>query len=68
MDGQAAREQRRARLRPVLAALDTAGESSFLDLCEMLSMLSEKIDGSVRWEDARVNVHIRRRARARKGT
>ena len=54
----------RERLALILAQLDAAGGSTFLDLCELVLMLSERIDGSIKWEHPRVVVHIKQRAAA----
>lgn len=57
--------ERRERLRPVLASLEAIpGNAVFLDLCELVLMLAEKIDGSVKWDHPRVVVHVRQRASA----
>lgn len=56
----------RERLRPILDQLDAAGESTFLDLCELVLMLSERIEGSIKWSHPRVVVHIKQKPRARK--
>lgn len=57
--------ERRARLRPVLEALRAApGAVLFLDLCELLLMLAEDIDGSIDWDHPRVKVTIRGRVAA----
>lgn len=64
--------EHRARLLPVMAELDAAGESVFLDLCELVTMLSERVGGSLEFESDRVHVQIRqkcvaeRRARKRR--
>lgn len=49
----------RERLRPILAQLDASGESTFLDLCELLLLLSERVEGSIKWSHSRVLVHIK---------
>ena len=54
-------ERRRLRLSPVLEQLDAARESTFLDLCELLLMLSERVEGSIKWNHPRVLVHIKQR-------
>jgi hypothetical protein len=56
---------RRERLAPVLAQLDAMGRSVFLDLCELLLMLADRIDGSIKWEHPRVTVYIKRRKTAK---
>lgn len=61
--GGEAMTDRRERLAPILAHLDAAKESTFLDLCELLLMLSERIDGSIKWDHPRVLVHIKQRRR-----
>lgn len=43
-------EERRARLESVLDELDAAGQSTFLDLCELLLMLSKRVQGAIRWK------------------
>ena len=54
--------KRKERLAPILAQLDAAGESTFLDLCELLVMFSEKMPyGMVKWNHPRVLVHIKMR-------
>lgn len=50
----------RERLRPILAQLDASRESTFLDLCELLLLLSERVEGSIKWSHSRVLVHIKR--------
>lgn len=61
--------EHRARLAPVLAQLEAAGESVFLDLCVLTEMLAERVGGSLRWNSTRVTVHIKqkRKAKAVKG-
>lgn len=54
-------DQRRARLETVLAQLDAAGTSAFLDLCELLVLLSQRTDGSITWKHPRVLVRIKHR-------
>lgn len=54
----------RERLTPILAQLDAAGQSPFLDLCELLLMLSERIGGSIKWNHPRVLVHVRKPSHA----
>jgi hypothetical protein len=57
--------ERRLRLRPLLSSLENRkGGSAFLDLCEMLLMLSDDIDGSIEWDHPRVLVKIRQIANA----
>lgn len=58
----------RERLLPVLEQLDAAKESTFLDLCELLLMLSERVDGSIKWNHPRVLVHIKQKRKARQST
>jgi hypothetical protein len=55
--------EHRERLRPILAQLDAAGKSTFLDLCELVLMVAEGIDGSIKWDHPRVTVHIRKKPR-----
>lgn len=50
-----------ARLRPLLEELDRQGQAVFLDLCELLLMLSERIDGSIEWDHPRVLVKVRQK-------
>jgi hypothetical protein len=56
--------ERDARLRPVLQQLKEMKQSVFLDLCELVLMLAEEIDGSIKWDHPRVVVHVRQRAAA----
>ena len=56
----------RERLRPILQQLDASGESVFLDLCELVLMLSERVEGSIKWSHPRVVVHIKQRPREKK--
>jgi hypothetical protein len=56
--------ERQARLRPVLEQLLAQGQSVFLDLCELLLMLSDDIEGSVEWDHPRVVVKVRQIAAA----
>ena len=58
---RAATERRRRRLDPLLEQMDAAKESTFLDLCELLLMLSERVEGSIKWNHPRVLVHIKQR-------
>lgn len=59
--------ERRARLRRVLAELDAAGYSAFLDLCEMLVMEANRtVHGMMKWNHPRVLVHIKHPPRAKK--
>lgn len=61
--------EHRERLRPILAELDASGHSTFLDLCELVLMLSEQVDGSIKWTHPRVLVHIKQKPRpSKKGT
>ena len=53
----------RARLKPILDHLHSMNHSVFLDLCELLSMFSESVNGSVGWSNERVTVRIKRRAK-----
>ena len=62
-DEKAFSAEHRERLRPVLAQLDAEGKSSFLDLCELLLMFAERLDGSIKWEHPRVTVYIKRKPR-----
>lgn len=55
----------RERLGMVMAQLDAAGESPFLDLCELVLMLSERTDGMIKFNHPRVVVHIKLARRAR---
>jgi hypothetical protein len=51
---------RRLRLRPLLSSLQNRkGGSAFLDLCEMLLMVSDHIEGSIMWDHPRVVVKVR---------
>lgn len=60
-DEKAFTKEHRERLAPLLAQLDAAGHSTFLDLCEMLLMFSEKTSlGMLKWDHPRVLVHIKR--------
>ena len=63
---EATLKRRRERLAPILAELEAAGESSFLDLCEMLLMLSERVTGMIKWSHPRVLVHIKHPRNAKK--
>ena len=54
----------RKRLQPILDQLEVAGESVFLDLCELLLMVSERVEGSLEWSHSRVLVRIQRRKKA----
>lgn len=56
------KEAREARLRPVLDELRGQGHAVFLDLCELLLMLSDGIDGSIEWDHPRVVVKVRQKA------
>jgi hypothetical protein len=56
--------ERQARLRPVLGQLKQSEHSAFLDLCELVLMLAEEIDGSIKWDHPRVVVHVRQRVAA----
>lgn len=56
------RAERQARLRPMLGQLEGHGQSVFIDLCELLLMLSVEIDGSIEWDSPRVLVKIRQKA------
>lgn len=51
--------EHRARLAPILQQLDDAGQSTFLDLCELVLMLSERTDGMLKFDHERVKVHIK---------
>lgn len=53
----------RERLAPILAELDAMPGATFLDLCELVLMLSERVDGSIKWEHPRVTVHIKQKVR-----
>lgn len=53
--------ERRARLRPVLDQLKGQGQAVFLDLCELILMLSSEIKGSIEWDHPRVVVKVRQR-------
>lgn len=57
--------EHRARLQAILKQLDDAGKSTFLDLCELVLMLSERVDGSIKWTHPRVQVWIKQRKRGR---
>lgn len=54
--------ERETRLWPVLDALDAQGQGVFLDLCELLLMLSKRMEGSVEWDHPRVVVKVRQKA------
>jgi hypothetical protein len=57
--------EHRERLRPILAQLDAARKSTFLDLCELLLMVAEGMDGSLKWDHPRITVHIRKKPRVK---
>jgi hypothetical protein len=54
-------KKHRARLQPILETLDASGQSVFLDLCELTMMLAERVDGTIKFEHARVTVHIKKK-------
>lgn len=56
--------ERQERLRPVLDQLKGHGESVFLDLCELLLMVSVDVDGAIEWDHPRVVVKIRQKVTA----
>lgn len=58
--------EHRARLQPILELLQIPGQSVFLDLCEMVLMVAERIDGSLEWDHPRVVVYIRQKRSAEK--
>lgn len=53
--------QMKVRLAPVLAQLDAFETSVFLDLCELLLMVSERMDGSLKFKHPRLVVHIKKK-------
>lgn len=59
-------KEHRARLQPILDQLKAADESVFLDLCELVLMLAESVDGSIKFSHERVMVHIEQRPRVAK--
>lgn len=59
-------KEHRARLQPILDQLDARGESVFLDLCELVLMLSERVNGSIKWEHQRVVVQIKQLPRPKR--
>ena len=59
-------QERRARLQPILDALDASGYSTFLDLCELLLLLSERVGGMIKFTHPRILVHIKHPRPARK--
>lgn len=59
-------KEHRARLQPILDQLKAAGGSVFLDLCELVLMLAEPINGSIEFSHKRVTVHIKQRPRGAK--
>lgn len=59
------KEQRRARLQPILDQLSTIpGNAVFLDLCELVLMFAARVNGSIKWDHPRCVVDIRQRAAA----
>lgn len=62
--------ERRARLRPLFEQLgDGRGGSTFLDLCEMISMFEEKIPNTeMEWKTGRVTVRIGRVPKKRRAS
>lgn len=56
--------EREARLRPLLNQLKGQGQAVFLDLCELLLMLSHDIEGSIEWDHPRVVVKVRQKVAA----
>lgn len=60
--------RRRARLAPFLEQLRHPDESILLDLCELVLMEAEKMDGGFTWDHPRCVVFIRTRKRTRKFT
>lgn len=58
-------EARRARLSLVLEGLKAIPRNApFLDLCELLLLHAEAVEGSIKWDHPRVVVHIRQRTAA----
>lgn len=55
---ESTRDKRR-RLAPVLATLEAMDQSVFLDLCELVVMVSEKVTGMIKFTTPRVVVHIK---------
>ena len=59
------KEQRQARLRPVLDQLKAVPNNAvFLDLCELVLMFAAEVQGSVKWDHPRAVIHIRQRVTA----
>jgi len=58
------RAEREVRLRPVLEQLRASGQSVFLDLCELLLLLAQEIEGAIQWDHPRVLVRVRQRVEA----
>ncbi len=59
--------ERRARLQPVMDQLEAMDRGTFLDLCELVEMFSERMkQGMVRWTCGRVDVHIKQLRPAKK--
>lgn len=56
--------QTRERLTPVLAEIDAFQGSTFLDLCELVLMVAERTDGSIKFTHPRVTVHIKQLRRS----
>lgn len=55
---------RRARLRPVLEKLKKSPYPVFIDLCELVILFAEDVDGSIKFDHPRVVVWIRQRVAA----
>lgn len=60
------RVQSRARLGRVLAELDREGRGTFLDLCELVVLYAERVNGMMKWQGPRVVVHIQHPQRVKK--
>ena len=58
--------EHRARLAPVMQQLKDAKESVFLDLCELVIMLAEEVEGKIDLNHERVRVTIKHKKRSKK--